>query len=147
MNEKYYTPEKIEFHEGFEFERKGLGDSWEKAVWEFHQFSEGRFNANLTYANSIRVKFLNREDIESFGFKHVGKTIDNWYDLEGHFEIPMSNHKNMLVKMQHDFRTHQGIRIVGYEYTDILRVIQTLYRGSCKNKSEFKKILIQIGII
>jgi hypothetical protein len=150
---KYYTPTPEEFHIGFEFEELCL-----------NTFANGPLNrmmkktiitgigivnvaCELKNDGFVRVKHLDREDIESFGFVHYGRTIDDWYKLEGNFEIPMSNHRNIQIRLQHDFRTYQGVRIVGYEYSHDEGDSETLYRGSCKNKSELKRILTQIGVI
>jgi len=147
-NDKYYTPTIEEFHVGFEYQLFN-GANWQDrtvgmGVWDLKRQILHHLTMDVP---AVRVKHLDRSDIESFGFKYVGKTIDNWYDLEGDFEIPMSNCRNMLIKMQHDFRTHQGVRIVGYEYNHNSGDSETLYRGSCKNKSELKRILTQIGVI
>lgn len=149
-NEKYYTPSIEEFHIGFEYEnRPTKHDNWVKYVGDrgpLYRTYEAFEHDYDNICDLYRVKYLDHEDIESFGFKFLGRTIDNWYKLEGNFEVPISNHRNMQIRLQHDFRTHQGVRIVGYEY-DENSDSETLYRGSCKNKSELKKILIQIGVI
>jgi hypothetical protein len=37
--------------------------------------------------DNIRVKYLDREDIESLGFKYMGSSVDLWFEKEGTFEI------------------------------------------------------------
>ena len=113
---KYYTPEIEEFHVGFEYEQV-IDAKWEKC--EMHLLDLGKVNNRL---NSLRVKYLDREDIESLGFESVGKhTIqyekDNccigWYDS-----------KRMFID-------------IGDE---------SYFVGTIKNKSQLKKILKQIGV-
>ena len=68
MKDKYYTPEIEEFHVGFEYEVNYGKDRWVK---------EGLHYApqvvTLPYKNleNIRVKHLDREDIESLGFGKI----------------------------------------------------------------------------
>lgn len=82
---KYYKPDLEEFHVGFEYEERvndSLGkqtDNWAKSVWtENHNFSD-LFDIEVTdneitkiyVPNSVRVKYLDREDIESLNFLPV----------------------------------------------------------------------------
>lgn len=143
-NNKYYTPTIEEFHVGFEYEYLTNGD--DQINHTINNKADLVDCIEDLEENKVRVKHLDQEDIESFRFKFTGRTIDDWYKLEGNFEIPMSNHRNMQIRLQHDFRTHQGVRIVGYEF-DENSDSETFYRGSCKNKSELKRILTQIKVI
>jgi hypothetical protein len=156
---KHYTPEKIEFYEGFEFERRGLGDLWEKDVWKFHQFSEGRFNANLTYANSIRVKHLDREDIENFGFTYSDmidvdrllffKDVETYKGLEscGLLYVPQTNWVLLYTHLKQVDGVLQGGYTIELPENKITVAGGTRFCGEIKNKSEFKRILKQIGVI
>jgi len=68
MNEKFYVPDISEFHVGFECELK----LHELKNWEKHIFlSTERLEGIEIYLaqEKIRVKYLDREDIESEGFK------------------------------------------------------------------------------
>jgi hypothetical protein len=145
IENKYYTPQDKEFQIGFEYEY-----SYRQTSWCNHTINT---KADLTLCieeneeNLIRVKYLSQKDIESFGFVYNGKTIDNWYTLIVNHTRVMSNYVNRSISLQHDFRTNQGVIIKGYEFEDKSGEEEILYRGSCKNKSEFKKLLIQLNII
>ena len=69
MKDKYYTPEIEELHPNFEYEFKSYGQGFVKTeVSETGGFFEGE----------KRVKYLDKEDIESLGFVHlINKSIKN----------------------------------------------------------------------
>jgi len=62
---KYYTPTIEEFHVGFEYELKTEGE-WVSQTLDI-DYSLNRVAGGL--ANNTRVKHLDQEDIESFGFE------------------------------------------------------------------------------
>lgn len=150
MENKYYTPELQEFHEGFEFEIL-LNDGPNKTVWSKWDFKtvEGvspvNQHTNLTYAqkwikeNRVRVKYLDQEDIESLGFTFAGKTTDIWFTKEGHF--------NMDSWTCYKIRLHYGLHdnymtINAIDGEDDYR----LFKGKIKNKSVLKQVLKIIGV-
>jgi hypothetical protein len=158
LENKYYTPEISEFHVGFEYEEKSSG-LWTPQIYnEFspiinqeiineHDDREDTIELYLK-CEAVRVKYLDREDIESLGWVHEGTTVDDWYQLRflERIDMALSNHGNRSFRMQHDFRTNQGVIITGYEFDDWSGDETTMYRGSCKNKSELKRLLKQLGI-
>lgn len=136
MENKYYTPEIEEFHVGFEYEYREDGNGkWKKEV-----FKEGR---GLSYAGEIddeevRVKHLDREDIESLGFKLRSEDSSDWIikspDADGYDGIYLS---------------------LGYDVKDWNVYISNLasyeehecyFQGHIKNKSELKRLLKQLGV-
>jgi hypothetical protein len=124
---KYYTPTREEFCEGFLYEYNGSKDLdlWNLMSHSYKTaelFPEGAFSGS-----KIRVKYLDREDIESLGFeKH--KRIDNYYMLDD-LIIRLKNNKILI--FQYD------------EYT----IDKLLFEGTVKNKSELKRLLKQLKII
>ena len=62
--EKYYIPSIEEFREGFVYELK-MDDNWYPMSSPFYPLVN---NSGLEY----RVKYLDSEDIECFGFAHIG---------------------------------------------------------------------------
>ncbi|MEX0313771.1 MAG: hypothetical protein AB3N18_06305 [Allomuricauda sp.] len=127
---KYYRPSIQEFHIGYQFEQYN-GYDWVKRNFEN---LNGIYNLeNAINQNVIRVKLLDREDIESFGFEHVGSL---WFKSKN---------------SDHAIRKWKGfeVDIYGdYSYRDIPgHDKQCIFRGQIKNKSELKKILQMIGVI
>jgi hypothetical protein len=124
MKSNYYTPEIEEFHVGFEYEytekkRIVTGEGFQiNYSGEAHE--DSLIFSGIT-EGLIRVKHLDQEDIESFGFKQESITSfvnkDNWY-----------------------------IEWMPGDTLDIYLVSDCRFKGIIKNKSELKRLLKQIGI-
>jgi len=140
MKNKYYTPEIEEFHIGFEFEKYDnrpaiykendfKPTNWHKHTYNLTSIRLSQLDTHL-YNKTLRVKYLDREDIESCGFD----TEDNGecycmidtFDLYG------------LYPWEWD----KGIKNL-YKIT-LNR--ETLYRGVIKNISELKVLLKQLDV-
>ena len=122
---KYYTPEIEEFHVGFEFEDYlWIDDKW--------QYTKKIYGGSLLRKDAdMRVKYLDREDIESLGFEHDK-------------EVTVINGGGCYKRG--DFYIH--LRIDG----DALFPIDISYKSNhhkflrIKNKSELKQVLKMIGV-
>ena len=143
MDTKYYTPGISEFHVGFEYEHchssirfvmldLKTGDTsngtepkeiWEKSVFTGNEFdvwkSSFKFDDSLR-DGQIRVKYLDKEDIESFGFT---QTIEDQY-YKDDFELLIDD--DLFIQI---------IKDDGF-----------IFQGAIKNKSELEKLLKQLGI-
>lgn len=142
---KYYTPDISEFHVGFQFEKlyfegklmihPSNKSEWIKIKLSFEDLIDGSFSEteNDIKDKDVRVKYLDKEDIESFGFislpKESGYT-DGAYKFNNYYMY----HNNSLGKtMQIETRfLNQSIQI---------------FYGTIKNKSELKILLKQLNII
>ena len=124
---KYYTPTIEEFHVGFELELKlhELKD-WEKHTW----LPGDQASSVAKYLDQIRVKCLDREDIESFGFKYM------WADY-GEMTYTLDT---FLLQVRRN-----TIEIYNNRIKDVFKSV--LFRGIIKNKSELKRVLHQLEII
>jgi len=133
----YYTPEAEEFYIGFEYEIEQHGDNTfrvdnEWATFEL-EYEELTFPKLWLKPNSVRVKYLDSEDIKSLGFRQI---TDDCYDL------PLKEFRG---------RTNQELRILLRETVLIYLAISpgdsetmVLFTGKIKNKSELKKLLKQL---
>ena len=150
--DKYYTPDITEFHVGFEFEsnyvlfqsnHKGL--EWNKCKMtgdEFAWFHETYIND--AYKTEFRVKYLDKEDIESLGWKYVvdnsqGDGNTRWFDV---FEMK---------GRYYTFGFHGHVEELGDNLCDKAIIYarnqsEILFSGKIKNKSELRKIMQMIGI-
>lgn len=146
MSKRYYTPEIEEFHKGFIhwLHYKGI-DSWEVKIFK------GNFKAVERNLNDgrIRVKHLDREDIESLGFElHA----ENKTGYAGQYfwikEAEMKGTSRASV---------EEIHLIFQPLTNWVLIWQTMrlnigdqenvrFSGKLKNKSELKRILKQIGV-
>jgi hypothetical protein len=126
MTKEYYTPTIEEFHIGFEYEWLDENKMWIKSFCPEEISVEG-FDEQ-TYG--LRVKYLDREDIESLGFN----TEDNGecYNKTNAFDI----------YGLYPWEWNKGIQ---NQYKIILNG-DTLFLGIIKNKSELKVLLKQLNI-
>jgi hypothetical protein len=146
MDAKFYVPDISEFHVGFECEIKNSsgeifdweqfriigvddaeisydGKNWSRMDWSFYD------SLNSIRDESIRVKYLDKADIEELGFIHRRTGI------EGYDEVYMLEEKNItLIHSDHFKKVHLYNK--GLEFN-----------GFIKNKSELKKILKQLDIM
>jgi hypothetical protein len=135
---KYYTPTIDEFHIGFEYEYMQFSeelecvDRWlpvnitiKALIPEINKFED---------INKIRVKYLNREDIRSFGFVD---DLRNSFIHDKYLLLP-GYYTRAKTEIQYDFDT---------KICTIGSTGQIVFIGKIKNKSELKRILKQIGVI
>ncbi len=159
---RYYTPKVEEFHVGFEFEvLQFLGEpifdkvngsvdlSTVEHTWiqqkikflsdvseNFCVIYSGGEKIQESIGNSIRVKYLDREDIESLGFK---ETSNKYFKKDA---LPsMGYWLNIVLDLRFGWddvtiRGTRGTTEEGY-----------LFRGSIKNKSELRKLMLQLNIL
>ena len=140
---EYYTPEIEEFHVGFEYEWLNENNDWVKEDTPIEITKEGF--EEQTYG--LRVKYLDREDIESLGFTDYKHSAYDWYKFSKTIECPIANYNYCGARLLHD-RSTSGIIIMGYEYQfelDEDKNAVNLFRGIIKNKSELVKLLKQLG--
>ena len=170
MENKYYTPEISEFYAGFEYEykpraREGLMsyvrnnftyiNRWDKDV--FNKKSENFLEALEVYDRpynigdiytyiedkAVRVKYLDKEDIESFGFKYID---EDTYILPMLFKpIIFSPGKVWGDIIMHYHPEDNYTSITGF--SEGQEEEYTLFMGLIKNKSELKKILQMTGVL
>jgi hypothetical protein len=123
MESKYYTPTIEEFHVGFIFESQDIENAqWGECICTpgFGAFDE---DINSLEEGRIRVKYLDKEGIESLEFKQEGKIYkDKWGN-----SLELTGYPN-------------------YDCRIILVYSSRKFEGKIKNKSEFKRILKQLGL-
>ena len=142
--ELYYTPSIDEFHVGFEFEM--LEYNYEGNDYYPSIFGNLLINNNgsqytteiktyVTYIKNehVRVKYLDKEDLESLGFFYYSK-------FEGHYE-------------EWHFDVKSNIKLTLYLKSDLpfISIYKkhncSIFAGTIKNKSELKVLLKQLNII
>jgi len=131
MENKYYTPDISEFHIGFEFESNYTLFSKDRE-WTKHTLdhNDGWFWEEW-YVDAVptefRVKYLDREDIESLGFEEVPNVPIDWFEKDD-WRLYKQGTEVSIKKAGEAFHIHFGI-----------------FEGVIKNKSELKKVLKMIG--
>ena len=120
---KYYTPKIEEFHVGFEYEYQKHTDKWINSTIDRGCLDDG-FD---TYCK-FRVKYLDKDDIESLGFiaKYKDREKENMYYMDPAISLWFVEHMSLIRLVAPNGRNFTGI---------------------IKNKSELKKLLIQLSIL
>ena len=156
---KYYTPTIEELHDGFEIELNGKGVeglNWFKRIVQpdeivlYAMYVDPRrmswFDVKMGIVpkpeHNIRVKYLDKEDIESLGFNHIGGKL-----LEDVGQEYIWNNGRYWVHLTYTkFSNHCVIRIETSvdQYSTKTLVVHSI---GLKNKSEFKVLLKQLGIV
>ena len=129
---EYYTPEIEEFHVGFECEYKEPDEE----AFESDELTERDVAYLLAYPDRARVKYLDKEDIESLGFTDYKHSAYDWYKFSKTIECPIANYNYCGVRLLHD-RSTSGIIIMGYEYQfelDEDKNAVNLFRGIIKKQ-------------
>ena len=166
MENKYYTPDISEFHVGFEYERMN-GADWEKAeltnvdCWgTMSRGYEKKIEEIDSLIRSVRVKYLDREDIESLGFKddqEYKSTVDE-SNSDWHYDYGMESNNKKLKLIYINWRTYGAREIEEVDHSkyneySVVKIVKsvipgeefTAFLGFIKNKSELKRILKMIG--
>lgn len=134
---KYYTPEAEEFYIGFEYESlqdpryPEKDNSWEsnyiESAFELKTFLGYYCSDNI----ELRVKYLDKEDIESLGF-HTEDNGECYNKSIKWVEIGLYPWAS-LTGIKHQYK--------------IVRDGNQVFHGVIKNKSELKKLLKQLNIL
>ncbi len=149
MEKKYYTPSIEEFHVGFEIE-------WlDKTEWRkvhFMCLEQFGFSDVEDLVKQTRVKYLDREDIESLGFYHTGK--ETWTDIYNINSNP--KYATWVMKVINIPEMKKDGKYVSDKEITLLVSIKFFhpddakgelhFYGEIKNKSELKNVLKMIGI-
>ena len=139
MGNKYYTPEIEEFNVGFEYERIVSGMEYGKTIYDgFYSIRAYDWDTSIEEDikdGEIRVKYLDKEDIESLGWKfikqHPGTTN---FDFEK---------GECSLNFDPEFGNKWNLRIYDGEDQDSEF---NYFSGYIKNKSELIKLLKQLSI-
>lgn len=148
MSNKYYIPKIDEFCVGFEYEELEIVPAY-NPKWGFKlktsTFTEKHMGSlylsyNLTEdlkEGKIRVKYLDKKDIESFQFVYVKDT-----GSEMEFQMIIDDHNFYTISVNFfDSLPSVTIELEAHYY------VHTLFQGNIKNRLELKKLLNQLKIV
>lgn len=132
MSEKYYTPSIQEFHVGFEYEVNYGNNNWVKESL----YSKEQVNVlPFMNTNNIRVKYLNKEDIESLGWKSSDRLIREFYIKDKNVVYYLNSIPNGKIHIKQEWNP----------YKEVVNT-EDLFIGYLKNKSELQRLMKQLGI-
>jgi hypothetical protein len=127
MESKYYIPDISEFYVGFECEvYNKYSEEW--YIFLFNQVFEDTSVAYNFTEGKYRVKYLDKSDIESLGFKQI---------TDDCFNLPLNDDEELRLLYEDNII----VIFLADQYN------RSLFRGLIKNKSELKKVLKQLNIV
>jgi len=156
MENKYYTPTIEEFHVGFEFEELEfpedmlsiiqVEDNWKDRVWKPRIYSEMFLSLQIRLdQKELRVKLLDKEDIESLGFP-LNCIYNNKLGFVNckDFKTIADSDNNIIEEKALQLYSiiledNQKVTIRGWLHYDVI-----YFQGTIKNKSELKQVLKMI---
>lgn len=150
---RYYTPTIEEFHAGFEYEAKSLKDNtWHPLVWGIERDHNNRIKDVLAQmeffinTGQIRVKYLDKEDIEALGWKYV-KTGDEFSNVALYFKIRTNEGFTSpdVYDMRFDPHNPGSLTITSWTDGSWGRNERSM-SFYAKNKSDLKKLMDFVGI-
>lgn len=127
---KYYTPRVEEFMVNFKYEYKTWKGWSQMTMDSFNHRPNGTMNLQYDLVlnkDKFRVKYLDRQDIESLGFS-----------VESYFEA-IQSYKDIDSKVQ----------VMCFSTNNIVEIrnpSMIMFKGVIKNKSELERILKIIGV-
>lgn len=150
---KYYTPTIEEFHVGFEYEKLWYDDSWSKEIleeWEIYAPNLGPRESGSSSLedifdylkhNNIRVKYLDKEDIESLGWKlGILRLFNKELTVFGSEKYP-----NYVLTTP--IEVYEKTHIIDISRVESIgKGLSRVFRGTIKNKSELKRLMKQLSI-
>lgn len=129
-NNKYYIPEIEEFHVGFEFQLDPYEiNEWKEKIITDRDAYQFKLFKKFCKKENVRVKYLDKEDIESLGWKGYKDMFVFEGEISFSLEITGVNH--YLISQYKKAPENIGVSI---------------FWGRVKNKSELKKLMQQLNI-
>ena len=135
MENKYYTPSIEEFRVGFEYEYKDLAHNLKDFEWfkdsikyDGYDYIIPSYIQKWINEGNVRVKYLDKEDIESLGWK--------WEILE----------TKTCIKMYIFKQYHLNIDMYKSKLAIYTNDTIKLFEGTIKNKSELQVLMKQLRI-
>lgn len=154
---KYYTPTLDEFHVGFEYELLSTNNQWVKETFHQSHFGlmvdtsdggERLFEHCLKgYDVKIRVKYIDKVDIESLGWKYNGRLFEiNSVPKYATWTMLINeNRKAQKEGMYISNNIAYDQLLITFYHPDNSRG-EFVFYGFIKNKSELRRLMKQLGI-
>lgn len=135
MDNQYYTPTIEEFHVGFEYQHNALMTNmlfwWlDKTVKNDTKIKDIESDISV---RKIRVKHLDKEDIKDLGWR-----IINEDKISKNITFNICGDDTGMFELFFEYKGRINIKSSLFQYS---------FNGTLKNKSELRKIMIQLGII
>ncbi len=142
--EKFYTPEIDHFHIGFEYQWKNT-DNFPNSDWVQGVIKDGKqIDDIFNSIYDIRVKRLDRSDIEAEGFVY-SHTLINENNKEQYTMCYVMEFNLGRFQLEHTFEN--TLNISGLFSDNPQKQSQrNIFHGTIRNISEFRKLIKQLNI-
>lgn len=138
-----------EFHPGFECEIQS-SYGWQKGKYPSILRGDSLTMQDLIDKGesvalqnaSMRVKYLDKEDVESLGWVYIGRAVDLWFNKVGMFDSASGTHRFTEYKLH--FGTHDQVLKINAYFAN--EDEGCLFEGIIRNKSELRKLMKQLKI-
>ena len=135
---KYYPPETKEFHVEFEYEWRNKGSN----DWNTAKIKDPEQLADIwNTIYDLRVKYLDRSDIESLGFNRI-EECENYNNNESTYQKRVSDDEIYCLVFHYDINK-VTISVHDKDIKTNMSV-ERKFQGTLKNKSELKQVLKMI---
>lgn len=128
MENKYYTPDKEDFHLGYEFEVKYPIGWIKKKIENLNNDHDGFGGFSEAESDEVRTLYLTEDQIKKEGWKQ-------WADRNHIFDKTIDNEKYQL---QYQFDNHWAMIFDNDA--------KYVFRGFIKSINEFRKVMKMIAI-
>lgn len=143
MENEYYTPSIEEFHVGFEYEILATDKPiimWEKEIFAITTHDDLKIIDDEIRESLIRVKCLNKEDIEEVGFEYVGGCMDGRTNQLFNKEL-----NGKIFQIECSFKAICQVQIkIFVPYGEDVIIVKSI---SIRNKPELERLLKQLDIL
>ena len=141
---KYYTPDIEEVHIGFRLEEKQDSLYAERRKWIVREIKYPHDIQRVSVAlkqplmdgKHVRVKYLDRADIEELGWEYKDKMLAR--------EVHIFNKTAAVGEVRMEFTYKNGLSI--QYFNDHFGNYRYMFMGNVKNYNELKKIMKMLGI-
>lgn len=134
ISKKFYVPDISEFHVGFEYEIKTSSGIWISTA--ANNLSAIRDIIETFEEKDIRVKYLDKEDIESLGWEFEKEDV----------RLSILNFKLRNFKLSYDLFEEDKYNLILSISEHVSTTSQFRFISPIKNKSELKKLMKQLNI-
>jgi hypothetical protein len=148
MENKYYTPKIEELYVGFELQHfSHLEGIWKDVVigsFMLHEILDEELNDCSEH--NIRIKYLDREDIESLGYRESNIKPDIFSPKGFYLEEDLTGFLLFLLKNNQVIIYSRDMTRTWLQPPSFNEEFTICFRGILKNKSELKKLMQQLTI-
>lgn len=146
MYENYYTPTIDEFHVGFEYElyldSADIGFQWNEMITDTSELLPLNEIEGLLERHKIRVKYIDIDDLDEIGFKHIGGKL-----LRDVGQLFIFNNGRYYIHLNYTRFSNRCVIKIETSVKENSERTLVVHSISIKNKSELLKLMAKLNIL